>query len=194
MLNLVGEVFGQLTVVSFAERRRKKAHWNCVCIRGTTKQVSTSNLRAGNVISCGCWKKAFLRELAQKAVRHGNRRRDCKRSRTYNSWANMKERCINPNHQWYKNYGGSGVTICEEWKTFENFARDMGERPEGYTLDRINPFGNYCKENCRWATAKQQANNRRSNYKVIPFRRPRTTTLLPRPLVIMAPTVAERSS
>lgn len=90
------------------------------------------------------------------------------RSRTYNSWRAMIQRCTQVNHEQYSNYGGRGIVVCEAWKDFKNFLADMGERPYRKTLDRIDPNGNYEPANCKWSTAKQQARNKRKNAKVLP--------------------------
>lgn len=84
------------------------------------------------------------------------------RTPTYNSWRAMKARCYQVNHMKYPTYGGAGVKVSDEWvNSFVKFLEDMGVRPKGKTLDRINPKGNYCKENCRWASSEMQARNRR---------------------------------
>lgn len=101
-------------------------------------------------------KKALSMALLGKNITHGMRR-----SRTYNSWISMKTRCNNPNALKYPHYGGRGIKVCEQWQSFEAFYADMGERPEGLTLDRINNDGNYEPSNCRWATASEQNFNRR---------------------------------
>lgn len=92
-----------------------------------------------------------------------------RRSPTYRTWQNMIQRCTNPNIGHYKNYGGRGITVCDEWRTFDNFLREMGERPEGTTLDRINNDGSYCKENCKWSNRHEQMANSRMAH-LITFR------------------------
>lgn len=97
-----------------------------------------------------------------RVTRHGHR--GGKRTPTYNSWRAMIYRCTYPNHPRYADYGGRGVKVCERWRSFTNFLADMGERPLGMTLDRINPHGDYTPDNARWATLLQQRWNRRNIY------------------------------
>jgi len=99
-------------------------------------------------------------------MKKGNYKHGMVGTRTYKSWERMKERCSNPNHQHYKQYGERGIKVCSEWlgeNGFENFYKDIGNRPENKTLDRIDNNGNYCKDNCKWSTHKEQCNNTRTN-------------------------------
>lgn len=151
-----GETCGKLTCLEpYVERPRPgdwRGLWQCAC--GTVKLMRNSSIRRGAIVSCGCSRKE-VRGINQT---HGKSRYG---NRTYKSWASMKYRCDNPNSNRYEEYGARGITYCERWAVFENFLEDMGERPEGKTLDRIGDAKLYCKENCRWADPKTQANNRR---------------------------------
>lgn len=111
------------------------------------------HVRRGATTSCGCYIKGQNKTLNH--WRHGVK------SPTYISWESMKARCSNPNRPNYSRYGGRGITVCARWKEFISFLKDMGKRPKGKTLDRINPEQHYELANCRWATPVQQANNRR---------------------------------
>lgn len=128
--------------------------WECRCECGKVICVSGSNLRRGATNSCGC-----LRSEAKK--RHG-----LTDSPTWNSWASMLKRCTAKNHTHYMLYGGRGISVCDSWKSFESFFADMGERPVGKTLDRIDPNGDYTKDNCRWATFREQTYNRRDAVRI----------------------------
>lgn len=134
------------------------------CDCGKTKIVLVVSLRReGNTRSCGCLQRELQSKRARKIIRHGRTRVDSPRAGEYASWSALIGRCENPRNRQYQNYGGRGIRVCERWRhNFLAFIEDMGPRPSPrHSLDRINNDGDYCHENCRWATARDQVNNRR---------------------------------
>ncbi len=154
-IDMKGRRCGRLLVLSFcAPVGDGRAKWLCLCDCGKQVSVLGKHLRCGNTRSCGC--------IQREVVAHRSRTHGLSGSPTYMSWAAMKSRCGNPKQRSYENYGAKGVKVCERWiKSFAAFLADMGERPEGMTLDRINPFGDYKPSNCRWAGPTDQSRNTR---------------------------------
>lgn len=160
--DLSGRQVGRLTVIKPVSRKGMHVLYDCLCSCGTYTRVLGTHLINNRTSSCGC----LRRELARtKTVTHGATRAH-RPTPTYISWQGMNARVNDPNRANYKYYGGRGISICERWQGpngFQNFLADMGERPEGLSLDRRNNDGNYEPDNCRWATRSQQMKNRRSH-------------------------------
>lgn len=162
-IDLTGQRFGRLTVTGRAniESKVRNYFWHCTCECGKQIDVVSWALRKGHTISCGCYQKKRASE-AQATHRQSHKR-------LYNVWTSMKQRCYNPNQKYYKDYGGRGIKVCEEWRhdyqAFHDWAYTNGyddKAPHGQcTIDRINNDGDYSPDNCRWVDIKTQQQNRR---------------------------------
>lgn len=158
--DITGQRFGRLTVIEQAESKNNHARWVCKCDCGNKRIVYGSSLFSGETKSCGCWNK-------DKMLKH-----NLTDTKLAHIWSQIKQRCFQKNCKAYKNYGGRGITVCDEWKndflTFYNWSIKNGYK-ENLSIDRIDNDGNYCPENCRWVEDDTQRRNKRTNIKIGTF-------------------------
>jgi len=159
--NLICKKFNRLTVVSGPIKGRDGRNaWKCQCICGKEKVIREYCLLSKHTQSCGCFnRERVVASIIKAHLTHGKTK-----SSEFLCWGAMLARCYNSKHKAFKNYGGRGIKVCKEWKnSFSTFYKDMGNRPKGLELDRIDNSKSYSLSNCRWTTRKEQASNRRTN-------------------------------
>jgi hypothetical protein len=155
-LNLAGQRFGRLLARTMVRLDSGERAWWCLCDCGAPATVPASRLTSGNTRSCGCLQRDMT---AERSVTHGQRREP-----EYRVWSSMIQRCTNPNSKDFADYGGRGIAVHPTWLAYEAFIADMGRRPSpSHSIDRLRVNEGYQPDNCRWATAREQARNTRRN-------------------------------
>lgn len=168
IVDLTGQRFGRLTALKRVGCKHHSALWLCKCDCGNFKEITASNLKGGTVRSCGC----LSREIRGKQLSKFNHSRAIHgeyKSKLHNVWGGMIQRCTNPKQQYYHLYGGRGIKVCDEWRSYVVFRDWMISNgyKDGLTLDRIDPNGDYCPNNCRLVTMQEQQLNRRNNVRFV---------------------------
>jgi hypothetical protein len=156
--NCIERRYGRLIVIGTRKGKRGQTVCDCLCDCGNHKNgVDVADLNRSHTTSCGCYNREKTVERNKKYTRktHG-----MSNTEEYRSWNSMMQRCYSPKHEAYERYGGKGIVVCDKWHNFENFLADMGERPKGKTLDRIDNIKGYNPENCRWSDRLTQTRNR----------------------------------
>lgn len=158
-IDLSGNRYGKLTIVSFAYRKNRRPYWNCICDCGKTKILNGESIKIGYTTSCGC--------VFKKVVKEVNKTHGLSNTPIYNVWSTMRARCNNPNNKSYERYGGRGIKVCKRWGKFSNFYEDMGASYEaGLSIERLKVNKGYYKSNCIWSDTETQSMNKTNTLRV----------------------------